>query len=54
MKACLMSIGVVIKMTLLLLVLVTTVQGASFNALMKKGNKYLSKTPANCGPTMRG
>ncbi|MBR5838612.1 MAG: tetratricopeptide repeat protein, partial [Victivallales bacterium] len=31
------------KMTLLLLVMVITVQGASFNALMKKGNKFLSK-----------
>ncbi|MBO7091689.1 MAG: tetratricopeptide repeat protein, partial [Victivallales bacterium] len=43
MKAYSKSIGAVMKMMLLLLVLVTTVQGASFNALMKKGNKYLSK-----------
>ena len=43
MKTESMSIGVVMKMTLLLLVMVITVQGASFNALMKKGNKFLSK-----------
>ena len=43
---CSMNIGKVMRMALVLLVIVTTVQAASFSALMKKAKEKTSKRHA--------